>query len=65
MNQEFITHQTMFNFDNNEYKPKFKIKFKPKYTHKELLENTDFDALNNCEDAQAWLNMKPMGREIF
>jgi len=42
-----------------------KRKIKTRYTVEELLEQTDFEALADDEDLNAWLNAKPVGREIL
>ena len=42
-----------------------KIRIKARQTIDELLEQTDFKALADDEDLNAWLNIKPAGREIF
>ena len=42
-----------------------KRRIEARYTIDELLEHTDFEALADDENLNAWLNAKPVGREIL
>jgi predicted HTH domain antitoxin len=42
-----------------------KRQIEARYTIDDLLEQTDFDALADDENLNAWLNAKPVGREIL
>ena len=42
-----------------------KRRIEARYTIDELLEHTDLEALADDENLNAWLNAKPVGREIL